>query len=261
MKVVALAGGVGGAKLIDGLCNVLDREELSIVVNTGDDFKHIGLQICPDLDTVCYTIAKIANPKTGWGRVDESYNALEIISKLNGPTWFQLGDKDIGLHLFRTMFINAGQPLSEVTKLICEKLDISCNIFPMTDDFVQTQVDTREYGVIPFQEYFVKHQYQPSVKKFIFKRSDDAKPVPGLIGRIDEADIVIICPSNPWVSIGPILSIKEINNAIKKKKVIAVSPLIKGSAVKGPTAKIYCELGIKPTTIAIANHYKELLSV
>ena len=212
------------------------------------------------MDTVCYTVAKIANPKTGWGRVDESFNALETISELDGPTWFQLGDKDIGLHLIRTMFINEGMSLSKVTKLICEKLDIRCDIYPMTDDFVQTQVDTLEYGVIPFQEYFVKYQYQPSVKRFTFDKSDAAKPAPGIIKRIEEADIIIICPSNPWVSIGPILAIKEIYKAIKKKKVIAVSPLIEGSAVKGPTAKIYRELGITPSTIAIANHYKELLS-
>ena len=260
MKVVALAGGVGGAKLIDGLYNVLDPGELSVVVNTGDDFKHIELYISPDLDTVCYTIAKIANPKTGWGRVDESFNALKTISELDGPTWFQLGDKDIGLHLFRTMLINEGLSLSEVTKLVCNKLDIGCEIFPMTDDFVQTQVETREYGLITFQEYFVKYQYQPFVEKFIFNRSDTAKPAPGMIQKIEEADIVIICPSNPWVSIGPILSIKEIYDALKKKKVMAVSPLIQGTAVKGPTAKIYHELGINPTTIAIAKHYKELLS-
>jgi len=255
MKIVALAGGVGGAKLAHGLAQILAPEDLTIIVNTGDDFEHLGLYICPDLDTVCYTLAGLANPETGWGRINETWNTISNIEKLGGPNWFRLGDQDIATHLERTRRLKAGQSLSQITKEFCKAWDIKHTILPMTNSVVRTIVDTDE-GELAFQEYFVHRQCEPRVKGFRFDGVQFAEPAVGVHEALDSADAVVICPSNPWVSIDPILQvIQKIN-----KPVIAVSPIIGGKAIKGPAAKMYQELGIEPSALAVAVHYRDLIS-
>ena len=259
MKVVALAGGVGGAKLVHGLAQILPPENLTIIVNTGDDFEHLGLKICPDLDTVCYTLANLANPETGWGRADETWNALENLKALDGTTWFRLGDRDLGTHLERTHRLRAGQTLSQITSHFCHAWGISLTILPMSDDSVPTRVYTDE-GTLPFQEYFVHRQCQPRVTGFRFEGIEQAHPAPGIEQSIQKADLVLICPSNPWVSIDPILSLPGLRHLVDTHPVIAVSPIIGGKAVKGPAAKMYTELGIQPSALAVAKHYGSLLT-
>ena len=255
MKIVALAGGVGGAKLAHGLAQILKPEELTIIVNTGDDFEHYGLYICPDLDTVCYTLAELANPETGWGRVDESWNAIENASKLGGLDWFKLGDRDLGTHLERTRRLKAGDPLSQITRDFCKAWGVEHTILPMSDQSVRTMVDTEE-GEMAFQEYFVHQHCEPKVKGFRFDGVNVAEPAPGVREALESADAVVFCPSNPWVSIDPILRVVGKIN----KPVIAVSPIIGGKAVKGPAAKMYTELGIEPSALAVAKHYRTILT-
>ncbi|HLO17990.1 MAG TPA: 2-phospho-L-lactate transferase [Anaerolineales bacterium] len=253
MKIVTLAGGVGGAKLAHGLAQILPPEDLTVIVNTGDDFEHYSLYICPDLDTVCYTLAGLANPETGWGRVGETWNVIENASKLGGPDWFRLGDQDLGTHLERTRRLKEGQALSQITKDFCKAWGIQHSILPMSDQPVRTIVETEE-GDLAFQEYFVHRRCEPRVRGFRFEGVEVAKPAPGTVKAIQCADAVIICPSNPWVSIDPILQVvKGI-----EKPVIAVSPIIGGQTVKGPAAKMYRELGIEPSALAVARHYCDL---
>jgi LPPG:FO 2-phospho-L-lactate transferase len=253
MKIVALAGGVGGAKLAHGLAQVLSPEELTIIVNTGDDFEHYGLYISPDLDTVCYTLAGLANPETGWGRVNETWNVIQNASRLGGPSWFNLGDQDLGTHLERTRRLRERQTLSQITKNFCQAWGVKHTVLPMSDQPVRTIVETDE-GELTFQEYFVHRHCEPRVKGFRFDGIEIAEPAPGVKEAIQHADTVIICPSNPWVSVDPILKvIQEI-----KKPVTAISPIIGGQAVKGPAAKMYSELGIEPSALAVANHYRGL---
>lgn len=260
MRVVALAGGVGGAKMVYGLAGILPAGDLSVIVNTGDDFIHYGLYICPDIDTVCYHLGKINNTIFGWGRKRDTFYSLKESARLGGPAWFQIGDKDLGTHLERTRRLGEGQKLSEITKEFCHQWNIHSQVYPMTDDRVSTWLLTEESGELPFQEYFVHRKCQPVVTKIIFKGAEKAKPVEKSIQEIDEAELIIICPSNPWVSIDPILSIKEIKASLKKKKVIAISPIIQGKSLKGPAAKIFKEMGIEPSAFSVLEHYKEIIS-
>jgi LPPG:FO 2-phospho-L-lactate transferase len=260
MKIVALAGGVGGAKLAHGLAQILPPEDFTVVVNTGDDFEHYGLYICPDLDTVCYTLAGFANPETGWGRVDETWNAFENFSRLGGPDWFRLGDRDLGTHLERTRRMKGGDSLSRITKDFCTAWGIEHTVLPMSDQPVRTILVTEE-GELAFQEYFVHRRCEPRVKGFRFEGADLAKPAPGAREAIRSAEAVVICPSNPWVSIDPILAILKSSIEERRKggtPVVAVSPIIGGQTVKGPAAKMYRELGIEPSALAVANHYRNL---
>jgi len=270
MKIVALAGGVGGAKLAHGLAQILTPEDLTVIVNTGDDFEHLGLYICPDLDTVCYTLAGLANLETGWGRVNESWNTISNIEKLGGPNWFRLGDQDIATHLERTRRLKEGQSLSQITRDFCNAWGIKHTILPMSDSPVQTIVDTDE-GELAFQEYFVHRRCEPKVKGFRFEGVQFAEPAPGAREAIESAEAIVICPSNPWVSVDPILRVIPLTPAKRPlshgerewgegKKVIAVSPIIGGKTVKGPAAKMYAELGIEPSALAVAEHYRGLLS-
>lgn len=254
-RIVALAGGVGGAKLAHGLAHILPPEDLTIIVNTGDDFEHLGLSICPDLDTVCYTLAGLANPETGWGRAGETWNTITNIEKLGGPAWFRLGDQDIATHLERSRRLKEGQPLSSITREFCRAWGIQHTVLPMTDAPVRTMVNTDE-GELAFQEYFVHRHCEPKVKGFRFDGVTEAEPAPGVKEALETADAVIFCPSNPWVSIDPIL------NVVKKitKPVVAISPIIGGKAVKGPAAKMYTELGIEPSALAVAKHYRTTLA-
>ena len=204
--IVALAGGVGGAKLAHGLAQILPPEDLTIIVNTGDDFEHLGLTICPDLDTVCYTLAGLANPETGWGRENETWNTISNIEKLGGPNWFRLGDQDFGTHIERTRRLKEGQSLSQITKDFCKAWGIKQTILPMTNSPVRTIVNTDE-GELAFQEYFVHRHCEPRVKGFRFDGVEVAEPVIGAREAIKSAEAIVICPSNPWVSIDPILRV------------------------------------------------------
>lgn len=254
MKIVAFAGGVGGAKLADGLAQILPPEDLTIIVNTGDDFEHLGLSISPDLDTVCYTLAGLANPETGWGRAGETWNTIANVEKLGGPAWFRLGDQDIATHLERTRRLKDGQPLSQITRDFCKAWGIQHTVLPMTDSPVRTMV-TSDEGELAFQEYFVHKRCEPKVRGFRFDGVEVAEPASGVREALETADVVVFCPSNPWVSIDPILQVvKEI-----RKPVVAVSPIIGGKTVKGPAAKMYAELGIEPSALAVANHYRTIL--
>lgn len=260
LKIVALAGGVGGAKLAHGLSMVLPPENLSIIINTGDDFTHLGLEISPDVDTVMYTLAGMANPDTGWGLLNESWNTLEGLRDLGGPTWFQVGDLDLATHLTRTTLKNEGYTLSEIMQKFSKKWGIKVKVFPMCDEPVRTVVHTQDGRCLPFQEYFVKEKYQPCIEKFCFEGIEDAKPIVEVTENIEKADLVVICPSNPWVSIDPILMVGDMRNRLRSKIVIAVSPIVGDKALKGPAAKMYTEMGIKPGVEAVAEHYKDFLT-
>lgn len=264
MNIVALAGGVGGAKLADGLAQILPPEHLTIIVNTGDDFEHLGLKICPDLDTVCYTLAGLANPVTGWGLAGETWNALEGIGTLGGPGWFRVGDRDLGTHLERTRRLRAGQGLSQITRDFCRAWGVKPTVLPMSDDPIPTIVNTEE-GEMAFQEYFVHRQCHPRVRGFRFEGVQVARAAPGVLEALARADLIVFCPSNPWVSVDPILSIPGVRDLVGKQggtrgKVFAVSPIIAGQAVKGPAAKMYAELGVEPSALAVAKHYGGLLA-
>jgi len=260
MKILALAGGVGGAKLAHGLAQTLPPEDLTVIVNTGDDFEHYGLYISPDLDTVCYTLAGLANPETGWGRIDESWNAIENAKRLGGPDWFNLGDQDIGTHLERTRRLNKGQTLSQITRDFCKAWSIGPTVLPMSDQPVRTIVETDE-GELPFQEYFVHRRCEPKVTGFRFEGIEIAEPAPGMLEALETADAVVVCPSNPWVSIDPILQVLDLRSIDHRPpSIIAVSPIIGGETVKGPAAKMYAELGIQPSALAVAEHYRGMLT-
>ncbi|GAB4581403.1 MAG: 2-phospho-L-lactate transferase [Anaerolineales bacterium] len=259
MNIVALAGGVGGAKLADGLAQILPPENLTIIVNTGDDFEHLGLKICPDLDTVCYTLAGMANPVTGWGLAGETWNALEAVGTLGGPGWFRVGDRDLGTHLERTRRLRAGQTLSQITRNFCRAWGVKPTVLPMSDDPVPTIVQTDE-GELAFQEYFVRRQCHPRVRGFRFEGVEAARAAPGVLEALEGADLIVICPSNPWVSVDPILSVPKVRELIgTHRNVVAVSPIIAGQAVKGPAAKMYAELGVEPSALAVATHYGGLI--
>ena len=259
-RVTALAGGVGGAKLAAGLAACLPPSKLTVIVNIGDDFDHLGLRICPDLDTVCYALAGIANPATGWGRADESWHVYEEIVNLGGAGWFRLGDRDLATHIIRTNRLRQGEEsLSMITNALCGMWGVDLTVLPASDDPIPTQVYTEE-GILQFQEYFVEKKCIPKVREFRFLGIEHARPAPGVITAIRAADMVVICPSNPWVSIDPILAIPGISDEIRQKEVIAVSPIIAGETIKGPAAKMYRELGIVPSALAVAQHYIGLLS-
>jgi LPPG:FO 2-phospho-L-lactate transferase len=261
MKIAALAGGVGGAKLAHGLAQILAPEDLTVIVNTGDDFEHLGLYICPDLDTVCYTLAGLANPETGWGRINETWKTISNVEILGGPNWFRLGDQDMATHLERTRRLKDGQSLSQITNDFCKTWGIEHTILPMTDSPVRTIVDS-DQGELAFQEYFVHRRCEPRVKGFRFEGVQVARSSPGsrALEAIKTAEAIVFCPSNPWVSIDPILQVLPLTKLSKGKKIIAISPIIGGKAVKGPAAKMYEELGIEPSAAAVAEHYRGLLS-
>jgi len=260
MKVVALAGGVGGAKFAHGLAQILQPEELTVVVNTGDDFEQFGLFISPDLDTVCYTLAGIANPDTGWGRNDESWRVLAEIRTLGGPDWFNLGDLDLATHIMRSFYLKEGAALSQITRRFCQAWGIQNRILPMTDDRVPTIILTQDGRTLSFQDYFVHLKCEPAVEGFRFDGMEDAKPADGVLEAIHEAELVIICPSNPWVSIQPILGVPGMRENLADKRIIAISPIIGGRAVKGPAAKMYAELGFSSSALAVAQTYRGLIS-
>lgn len=261
-RVVALCGGIGGAKLALGLADVIGDERLLIAVNTGDDFVHMGLHVSPDIDTVIYTLAGLADPRAGWGRADESWNFMHALAALGGETWFRLGDKDLAMHVERTRRLAAGETLSAITGDLARRLGVTARIAPMTDDPVRTLVDTRE-GELTFQRYFVERKCEPVVTSIRFAGADEARPSPAVVDALNAPDLraVILCPSNPYLSIGPILALPGMAEAIRQAAapVVAVTPIVAGGAVKGPTAKIMSELGTAVCAAAVAVHYGGLI--
>jgi len=261
-RVVALSGGVGGAKLALGLYRVLPPGTLTVLVNTGDDFEHLGLRICPDLDTTLYTLAGLADPERGWGRKDETWNFMETLAVVGGDTWFRLGDRDLALHLERTCRLAEGASLSAVIEEVSPRLGICATVVPVTDDPVRTEVETED-GVLPFQEYFVRRRCEPRVLKFHYAGAARARLSPGARRALaDGPDLIVICPSNPFLSIDPQLAIPALRPALRASgaPVIAVTPIIGGEAVKGPTAKIMRELGLALTPAVIARHYADVIN-
>ena len=260
--ILALAGGVGGARLARGLAQLLGADELAIAVNVGDDFEHLGLSISPDLDTVMYTLAEIHDPDAGWGRADETWYFMETLAQLGGETWFRLGDRDMAVHVERTRRLHAGETLSAVTADFCARLGILHVITPVTDMPLRTIVQT-DAGDLGFQDYFVRRRCQPGVHGFRFEGADTALPSPPLARLIETGGIsgVVICPSNPWLSVAPIVAIAALRALLESKSVpvVAVSPIVAGDAVKGPAAKVMRELGIEISALAVTQHYGGLV--
>ena len=255
--IVALAGGVGGAKLAAGLARVLPPEELVIAVNTGDDFEHLGVHVSPDLDTVMYTLAGIANPETGWGRADETWAFMAALERLGGPTWFRLGDRDLATNVERTRRLRAGETLSGITRDLCARLGVRHTVVPMSDDPVRTIVHT-DRGALEFQHYFVRDRCEPRVQRLEYRGAESARPSAALREALGRGAGVIFCPSNPYLSIAPILAVPGVREAIGGRAA-AVSPIIAGRAVKGPAAKIMQELGIAPSALEVARYYRGIV--
>lgn len=260
-NVVALAGGVGGAKLAWGLAQVLPPQRLTVIVNTADDFEHLGLHISPDLDTVMYTLAELANPETGWGVRDDTWNMLSMLGRYAGPTWFRLGDRDLATHLVRSLWLRQGFPLTWITREMCRLLGIGPTILPMTDAAVQTVLCT-DQGELPFQEYFVRYRWQPVVRSIRFAGIEQAQPTQEVIGALREADVIVFCPSNPFVSLDPILALPAVRRIIAASRAprVAVSSIVAGKAIKGPAAKLMRELGLEPSAAGLAEYYRDLLT-
>ncbi len=262
-SIAVLIGGVGGAKLASGLLEAVPAERLAFIVNTGDDFRHLGLKICPDLDTLMYTLAGLVNPESGWGLKDDSIAALDFLAQCyQVEPWFRLGDKDLATHLLRTHWLHDGRSLTEATAFLTKRLGIRAAIFPMCDEELPTMVDTVDDGELGFQEYFVKRAWQPVVRALRYENCERAKLSPQVHSALVNADIVLIAPSNPWLSIAPILSIPGMRDLLSQlmAPVVAVTPIIAGDAVKGPTAKIMRELGLDVCARTVARFYQGIIS-
>ena len=259
--IIALSGGIGGAKLALGLSRVLPPEELLIVANTGDDFEHYGLTICPDTDTLLYTLAGLDNPKLGWGRADESWAFMETLAAVGGADWFRLGDRDLALHVLRSHRLAAGETLSTITDDVRQRFGIGPRILPMSDDPVRTQINT-DQGWLDFQDWFVRMRAEPMARAVRFAGVEQARPQPALLEALRAKPRgIVICPSNPFISIEPILAVPGLSDAIKASgaPVVAVSPIIAGQAVKGPTARMFEALGVTPSAATVAARYGDLL--
>jgi len=257
-KFVCLAGGVGGAKLADGLAQLAPPANLTVIVNTGDDFEHLGLTICPDLDTVMYTLAGAANPETGWGRAGESWRAIGEVARLGGPDWFNLGDLDLATHLARTQMLREGATLTAVTRYLCRHFNVQPAVLPMSDRPAPTFIET-DAGLLPFQTWFVRERWQPPVRRVHLP--EDARATPAVMRALEEADFVFIAPSNPFVSVDPILNVYPLRAMLADlpRAVVAVTPIVGGKALKGPAAKLLGELGLPVTAAAVADYYGELI--
>ncbi|HXY76080.1 MAG TPA: 2-phospho-L-lactate transferase [Steroidobacteraceae bacterium] len=260
--VIAISGGIGGAKLALGLYRTLPAGTVTVIVNTGDDFDHLGLRICPDVDTTLYTLAGLANPELGWGRKDETWTFMRVLESLGGESWFQLGDGDLALHVERTRRLAAGERLSSFVADVARRFGISADIVPMSDDPVRTRVGTAD-GTLDFQDYFVRARCEPRVTSLDFAGALAARPTLGADAacRAASLEAIVICPSNPYLSIDPILAVggmRELLDAASAP-IIAVTPIVAGRAIKGPTAKIMRELGVPLTPLSVLRHYGTLL--
>ncbi len=258
MKVVALSGGVGGARLLDGLARALPAGSMTAVVNTGDDFVHLGMHVSPDLDTVMYTLAGLAHEERGWGLAEETFAGLSMVKRYGGPDWFALGDRDLATHLLRTEALRAGDSLSAITARLCGALGIVHPILPMSDEPVRTMIETTDEGTLPFQQWFVRRRAEPRVRAV---RYDGGRtPAPGVIDAIGACDVVVFGPSNQYVSVDPILCLDGVRDAIARKPVVALSPIVGGAAIKGPLATMIRDLtGEIASAGAVARHYGGLV--
>ena len=262
MSVLALAGGVGGAKLCLGLARILDVGDLQIVVNTGDDEEFYGLHVSPDLDTVMYTLAGLSNPETGWGIAGETFATLESLGRLGEDTWFGLGDRDMATHIVRTNMLRQGRTLSEVTARLCKALGVEHPVAPMSDDRVGTSVVT-DVGTLAFQTYFVKHRCEPVVRELLFDGAEEASMSEAFSDALRDAEALVYCPSNPMLSIAPILAVPGVESAIRGfgGVRVAVSPIVGGKAIRGPAAKLLSELGEDVSCVGVARRYMGLCDV
>ena len=260
--VLALAGGVGGAKLALGLAGILPPEKLTIVVNTGDDEVFHGLHVSPDLDTVMYALGGMTNQDTGWGVAGDSFNALRTLERYGAPTWFNLGDKDLATHIRRTELLGKGWSLSEVTQELCHRSGVHHKVVPMSDDALRTIVETDE-GDLAFQFYFVKRRCEPVAKAIHFENADKAKPSPGFVAALEEAQAIVFCPSNPFLSVAPILAVPGVQKCIESFSGVrlAVSPIVGGQALRGPAAKLLGELGHDVSCLGVARQYRGLCDI
>ena len=258
VKVLALAGGTGGAKLALGFAKILPPEQLTIVVNTGDDQCFHGLHVSPDLDTIMYTLAGLVNPETGWGLDGDTFNSQGMLQKYDVDTWFNLGDRDLATHIRRTQLLKQGSTLSQVTANLCQGLGVQPAVVPMSDQPVRTVLSTND-GEMPMQTYFVRHRSEPQLKKIDYAGAETATPSPKFIDALSQSDLVVLGPSNPFLSIGPILALPGVREALSESKSdqhrIAVSPIVGGAAIKGPAAKIMKELGHDVSCLGVARIY------
>jgi len=258
MDIVALAGGVGASKILLGLYRVMDPRELTVIVNTGDDIVLHGLAISPDLDIVTYTLADLVNPDTGWGFRDETFRALEQLAVYGRPQWFHLGDRDLATHIHRTAMLRAGAHLSEVANSIREALGVRAQILPMSDQPVPTMIETNE-GRLHFQQYLVQRRAEPTVQAISFDGIERARPAPGVLEALERARSIVICPSNPLISIGPILAVPGVREAIKKRRthVVAICPIVGGKSLKGPSDRMLAQLGHDVSALGVARMYQD----
>src|ERR1700722_10315728 len=262
MKIVVLAGGVGAARFLEGLIQIIDPKNLTVIVNTGDDEDFYGLRVCPDIDTIIYTLSGNHNDKQGWGLKDETFAVMNQLKKLGNESWFTLGDKDFATHIHRTNLLKVGKNLSEVTKDIAKHFNIPFTILPVSNDVIKTVVSTPA-GKLSFQEYFVKRRFADKVLNITFSGVKKAKPAPGVLKALKDADAIIIAPSNPIVSIGTILAVPDIRKQIKnaKAKKIAVSPIVGGKAIKGPADTMLRDLKFEASALGVAKYYQDFLDV
>jgi LPPG:FO 2-phospho-L-lactate transferase len=260
MRIAALSGGVGGARFLRGLVEVADPSLLTIVGNVGDDVEVLGMHVSPDLDSILYALSGLHDEERGWGRAEETWHALETVSALGGEAWFRLGDRDLGLHLVRTQALRDGQALSQVTARLARALGLEPALVPATDDGLRTWLETPA-GRFPFQEWFVARGHRDEVDALRYEGAADAAPAPGVVAALDDADLIVIAPSNPYVSIGPILAVPAIRAALERRRVpaVAVSPLVGGRAVKGPADRMLARLAGGTTPAHVASCYAGLI--
>ncbi|MEW6128718.1 MAG: 2-phospho-L-lactate transferase [Acidobacteriota bacterium] len=260
-KITALAGGIGAAKFLLGLIHLLPPENLTIIANTGDDIELFGLRVCPDIDTVTYTLAGVINETMGWGLANDTFESLKWMARYGEADWFNLGDKDLATHIYRANLLHQGVTLTEITSRIAASLGVGAKILPMTDSYTPTRVVTDE-GEMHFQEYFVRRRCQPQVKELHFQNIESTQPAEGVIAAIQTSDAVIICPSNPFISIGPILAVPGVRQALKQTRaeVIAITPIIAGQALKGPAADMLRDLGHEVSARGVAALYKDFVN-
>jgi len=260
--ITALAGGVGAARFLQGLIKIVPEKELTVIVNTGDDIQLHGLHISPDLDIIMYTLAGIVDEEKGWGIRGDTFNCLELLQKYGYETWFKLGDRDLATHIHRTSLLKGGLSLSEATSKLCQSLGLEVKLLPMTNDKFETHIRT-DKDTVHFQEYLVKRSAQDKVIDVVFEGAEKAQPAPGVIDSILNADTIIVCPSNPIVSIGTILSVKGVRDGLGKTraKVAAISPIVGGAPIKGPADKLMQGLGLEVSAYSVAYLYRDFLDV
>jgi LPPG:FO 2-phospho-L-lactate transferase len=258
IRIAVLAGGLGGSRCVDALARAAGPDAIAAIVNVGDDLDVLGLHVSPDLDTVLYTLAELLDEERGWGVRDETYNALQLAARLGEDSWFSLGDRDIGLHLVRTALLRDGVPLSEVTARLAKALDVGVRLLPATDDRVRTKVQT-EAGELEFQDWFVARGHRDRVTGLRYEGAENARPAPGVVEAIEAAELVVIAPSNPFVSIQPILAVSGVKEAVARRRVVAIAPLAGGKAFRGPLVGMLESLGYAPTPTGVAAVYGDLV--